>query len=132
MLCPYFIDTPLLTEPARIILAGGTIGKPEDVVEAGTRFAADPRIAGRAAFVGPRLRIEEDEDGMVLKGVGGGEDGEGKAIWEIYAADFEDSDLFQRNIVGILNRAVEMRGWAGWASDWAGVVGRRVRAMWGA
>ena len=130
MLCPYFIDTPLLTAGGRILLAGGTIGKPEDVVEAGTRFAADPRIVGRAAFVGPRLKVElDDETGeMTLTQK---EEVQPKAIWELYPMDFEDSDLFQRNLVGVLNRAVQLRGWTGWASDILTVVGNGVRKTLG-
>ena len=31
------MDTPLLPTEARFMLAGGAMGKPEDVVEAGTR-----------------------------------------------------------------------------------------------
>jgi NAD(P)-dependent dehydrogenase (short-subunit alcohol dehydrogenase family) len=37
ILLPYFIDTPLLPAVARALLAGGAMGKPEDVIEAGNR-----------------------------------------------------------------------------------------------
>lgn len=116
MLSPYFIDTPLITTGGRIILAGGTIGKPEDVVEAGTRFAADPRIVGRAVFVGPKLKVEVNEETGDFN-LTEREDVQPKAIWELYPMDFEDSDVFQRRVVGMLNRAAEMRGWIGWAMD---------------
>ncbi|MCJ1248642.1 hypothetical protein MMC30_005860 [Trapelia coarctata] len=130
MLCPYFIDTPLLTTGGRVVLAGGTIGKPEDVVEAATRFAADPRIVGRAVFVGPKLKVEVNDETGDFK-LTEREDVQPKAIWELYPMDFDDSDLFQRNVVGMLNRAVEIRGWIGWASDILTLVGIRARKTLG-
>ena len=48
MLCPYFIDTPIVPATVRVLLAGGAMGKPEDVVEAATRLTADTRIVGRS------------------------------------------------------------------------------------
>ena len=95
MLAPYFVDTPMLTVGAKFIMAGADIGKAEDVVEAATRFAADPRIVGRAVFVGPRLKVKQDAEGEWYLAVVG-QEGEEKMIWEIYVHDFEDSDLFQR------------------------------------
>lgn len=130
ILCPYFTDTHLLGADARTILAGGSMGKIEDVVDAATRFAADPRIVGRALVVGPKLRVEQKDDGewnlVEKRDVGGVE----KAIWEIYADDFEDSEFFQRRMVGLLNAATELRGWIGWASDMAGAVGYALKGWW--
>jgi len=120
ILCPYFIDTPLLDAGVRAILAGAVLGKVEDVVDAGTRFTADPRIVGRALVVGPKLKVAQDDGGewsLVEKNDVGGVD---KAIWEIYADDFEDSDVYQRKMVRLLNAATELRGWTGWASDMVG------------
>ena len=121
LICPYFIDTPLLSGVARALLAGGAMGKAEDVVEAATRFAADPRVVGRAVSVGPKMKVKQDADGewSVAEGESDGED---KAIWEIYPHDFEDCDVFQRNMVRLLNRVMEIRGWAGWISDMVGAI----------
>ncbi|KAI9879032.1 MAG: hypothetical protein M1830_009831 [Pleopsidium flavum] len=130
IICPYFIDTPLLGADARAVLAGGSMGKIEDVVEAATRFAADPRIVGRALVVGPKLRVEKKDDGewdLVKKSNVRGEE---RSIWEIYADDFEDSEIFQRRMVGLLNAATELRGWIGWASDMVGAVGYAVGGWW--
>jgi len=132
ILCPYFIDTPLLHAEARAILAGGAgIGKIEDVVEAGTRFAADPRVVGRALVVGPKLKVAQNDVGewsLVEKtGAAGDVD---KAIWEVYADDFEDSDVFQRNMVRLLNATTELRGWTGWASDMVGAGCYAVKGWW--
>ncbi|MCJ1474574.1 hypothetical protein MMC13_003233 [Lambiella insularis] len=119
ILCPYFIDTAILNAGARMILAG----------EAGTRFAADPRIVGRALFIGPRLKVEEGEDGELLlterEGI------ESKAIWEVYPTDFADSEVFQRRMVGILNRVTEIRGWIGWGKDVVGAVRYGLGEWWG-
>lgn len=95
MIAPYFIDTPMMTFGAKIILAGGNVGKPEDVVEAATRFTADPRIVGRAVFVGPKLNVKQDSGGE-WNLVRAQEDGEQKSSWEIYVHDLKDSDLYQR------------------------------------
>ncbi|MCJ1383650.1 hypothetical protein MMC17_006764 [Xylographa soralifera] len=128
LVCPYFVDTPILTTSARAILAGATIGTTEDVVEAGSRFMADPRIVGRALSVGPKLIVEEDESGEYV--LTQKKEGVPKAIWEIYAMDFEDTDVYQRRLVAILNRALEFRGWIGWGSDMMGAMRYRVNGLW--
>lgn len=128
LMCPYFIDTPLLNAVVRAILAGGVLGTIDDVVEAATRFTSDPRIVGRAVSVGPKLRVAQDEQGEWS--LSEGSPGEDKAIWEIYPHDFEDSDIFQRRMVGIFNRAVEMRGWTGWAGDMIGAASYSWKAWW--
>ncbi|MCJ1418931.1 hypothetical protein MMC32_005282 [Xylographa parallela] len=128
LLCPYFVDTPLMNASGRAILAGATIGTTEDVVEAGSRFMADPRIVGRAVSIGPKLRVEEDESGEYV--LTQKKEVAPKAIWEIYAMDFEDTDVFQRRLVGILNRALELRGWIGWGSDMMGALRYRLTGIW--
>lgn len=115
-IAPYFIETPMLTFGGRTLLAGGNMGKPEDVVEAATRFASDPRIVGRAVAIGPRLRVEE-QDGDWSLVEDGSTKGIEKPIWEIYPHDLEDVDLFVKNLMHILNRAVVMNGRIGWAKD---------------
>jgi len=117
LMCPYFIDTPIFITPGRINIAGGQMGKIEDVVEAGTRFVADPRIIGRTAVVGPMMKVKQNKDGEWEIVEEGGAGGEEKAIWEVYANDLEDSEIFTRNYVRLLNRMVEIRGWVGWFKD---------------
>ena len=128
LICPYFIDTPLLRPRGKLLLAGGSVGEPESVVEAATRFASDPRIVGRAVFVGPKLRVKTSSDGEWILDSGSG--GEEKAIWEFFAGDFEDSEIFQRNMVGLMNRATEERGWLGWAADIGGVLVTAAKSYW--
>jgi hypothetical protein len=90
MICPYFIDTPLLTIGARLTLAGGATGKTEDVVDAATRLMADTRIVGRALCVGPKLR--HDDDWQLLSSESS--EGQEAAVWEAYADDFVEAGEF--------------------------------------
>ena len=119
LICPYFTDTPIMDVGARLALAGGLVGKPEDVVEAATRFAADPSIIGRAVVVGPKLKARQGDDGkwVLVEKKDEDQTGQEAAIQEVYADDFEEVELFTKNIVGILNRATQLRGWTGWLSD---------------
>jgi NAD(P)-dependent dehydrogenase (short-subunit alcohol dehydrogenase family) len=129
ILMPYFIDTPLLPTTLRVVMAGSKFGTVDDVVEAGTRFVSDPRIVGRAVFVGPRFRVAHDQQaGWAL--TEGREVGEERAIWEMYPDDLEDTEIFGKNMVKILNRAVEMRGWVGWGADTVAALGYGVKAWW--
>ncbi len=66
-----------------MLIAGSSVANAEDVVEAATRFVADPRVVGRAVAVGPKLKIELDADGQWSLSKSNA--GEEKAIWEIYA-----------------------------------------------
>ena len=58
MLAPYFAETSrhMVTPAARAILSGGSLAEVDDVVEAATRFMADPRVVGRALAIAPRFR----------------------------------------------------------------------------
>ncbi|KAF2477039.1 NAD(P)-binding protein [Lindgomyces ingoldianus] len=126
LLCPYFIDTPIVTAAARVALAGGAMGKVEDVVDAATRFVADSRILGRALVIGPKVNVKQHEDGewkLVTKDAPGSRQ---TAIWEAYADDWEEADAFCRNIIGVLNAVQAARGWIGWAVDVVKAVGYSV------
>ncbi|KAL8675225.1 MAG: hypothetical protein Q9168_000345 [Polycauliona sp. 1 TL-2023] len=130
LICPYFVETPLLTAPARVLLAGGVLCKEEDVVEAATRFAADPRVVGRAVSVGPKLKVKQDSNGEWSLVEGEDQDAEQRAIWEIYLHDLEDADVFQRRCLAIMNRATELRGWMGWAQDLVKAFAYGLRSLW--
>lgn len=43
--------------------------------------------------------------------------GQQTAIWEAYAHDFEDCELFNRNIIRLINALTIMRGYRGWLGD---------------
>jgi NAD(P)-dependent dehydrogenase (short-subunit alcohol dehydrogenase family) len=121
MICPYFIETPIMPAGGRLILAGGGMGKVEDVVDAATRLCADSRIAGRALVIGPKVKMAQKEDGewVVVRKEDAGEE---QAVWEAFADDFEDCELFLQRVVGILKGAAAVKGWAGWAKDIANAV----------
>ena len=116
LLCPYFIDTPIVPASARVMLAGGAMGKPEDVIDAATRFTADNRIVGRSLYVGPKMNIVLDQDNNYQLALGG-QEGITRSIWECYAHDYDDSELFGRNLTRLLNQFAAARGWSGWAYD---------------
>ncbi|KAL9017394.1 MAG: hypothetical protein Q9185_005272 [Variospora sp. 1 TL-2023] len=130
MLCPYFMDTPLVNVSVKMALAGGSLGKVEDVVDAATRFTADPRVVGRAVTVGPKLKVKQDEAGEWHLVEGAHQDGEQRAIWEVYLHDFEDSDVFQRRLVSLMNRVTEIKGWTGWAQDMVKAAIDGLRSWW--
>jgi len=117
LLCPYFIDTPIVTTGARFALAGASIGKVDDVVDAATRFVANSRILGRALVVGPKMHVKQMDNGewdLVTPGTLGSVE---QAVFEPCADDWEDTEAFNRNIIGLLNLVQAGRGWIGWAQD---------------
>ncbi|KAF1919007.1 hypothetical protein BDU57DRAFT_536035 [Ampelomyces quisqualis] len=117
LLCPYFIDTPIVTTGARLILAGAAMGKVEDVVDAGTRFVADSRVLGRALVIGPKMHVRQKDNGEWDLVTPGTADSIETACFEPYADDWEDVDAFDRNLVKMLNLVQISRGWVGWAQD---------------
>jgi NAD(P)-dependent dehydrogenase (short-subunit alcohol dehydrogenase family) len=117
MICPYFIETPILNAGARMVLAGAGVGKVEDVVDAATRLTADSSILGRALCIGPKTRVKQQEDGEWVVLPRHSTEGEEKAVWEANADDFEDVELFTRNLIRVLNGVTALKGWVGWFTD---------------
>jgi NAD(P)-dependent dehydrogenase (short-subunit alcohol dehydrogenase family) len=117
MLCPYFVDTNILANFVMLFLAGGGLGELEDVVDAGTRFMADRNTYGRAVIIGPRMKVEDGEDGdfTLVEIPKEGEDGKG--IWECYAHDYEHVEAFVYRYTRLLLAFAKLRGWIGWATD---------------
>ncbi|KUI56038.1 5'-hydroxyaverantin dehydrogenase [Cytospora mali] len=135
LLCPYFVDTPILGNRAMALLAGMGLTRLDDVVDAATRFVADgePRISGRALAVGPRMSLlrdvlpvrevggtegEEEEEEEVVTARDGDvlvdEDvarGKGQAVWECYAHDYDTVDFFIRRYIRVLNTVAAVKGW---------------------
>lgn len=129
LLCPYFIDTPLIPVAGRVILAGGATGKPEDVVDAATRLMADSRIAGRSLCIGPKVKISVDDEFQLVPQTD--KTGRETAVWEAYAEDFEINEVFNRRMVGLLNRVEATRGWIGLVGDLIGAFTYPLRAWMG-
>jgi NAD(P)-dependent dehydrogenase (short-subunit alcohol dehydrogenase family) len=149
MLCPYFIHTPILSTTARLLLAGNAVGCVEDVVEAATCLVSRPDIIGRALVIGPKVkvRVQVDEDGIGLGGTdgipyveqvvevvdpkrGGIPDGQSaiqeRAIWEVYADDFQHADPFTARMMNIISAASAVKGWVGFAVDIASTIASRL------
>ena len=70
----------------QLLLAGGAMGKPADVVDAGTRLMADESIVGRALAIGPKVKTDDDMQ-LLSENAKNGKD---IATWEIYAHDYEE------------------------------------------
>ena len=123
MLCPYFIDTPLIPAGGRVLLAGSAMGKPKDVVDAGTRLMADTRIVGRALVVGPKVRIDDEWQLLPQSS----EEEKETAVWEAYADDFQEVEAFTARFIRLLNQVERARGWFGWACDMVGAIMYAIR-----
>lgn len=121
MICPYFVETPIVVRPARLLLAGSGLGKVEDVVEAATRFTADSSICGRALCIGPPAKAMRSEDGQLLIPAVGDDansaSGPETGIWECYADDFEMVEAWTRRWVVLLKYIETVKGWVGWGKD---------------
>lgn len=144
MLCPYFIDTPILPNRAVAMLAGLGLGRIDDTVDAATRLMATG-AAGRALMVGPRMNLlqkvlpvgemgsYEDVEAAEAEGVAGhvlaGEDvaaQRGQAVWELYAHDYDTVDFFLRRYLRLLNTIAMIKGWIGfWKDLWYALFVRR-------
>jgi NAD(P)-dependent dehydrogenase (short-subunit alcohol dehydrogenase family) len=86
LIMPYFTDTPIVSTVARVLLAGGPVGKVASVVDAGTRLMGNNNIGGRALVVGPRANVGEDWTIVPESSM----DGKAVTTWEVYGQDFED------------------------------------------
>ncbi|KAG7108147.1 hypothetical protein HYQ44_012621 [Verticillium longisporum] len=113
MVCPYFISGSNMFPAAveAVLLSGGAGGAQfPAVIDAATRLVADETIVGRALVIGPSV---QDGDGpATLEGKA-----EKKAIWECYAEDYTDADMFVWRWVNIVNAVEKARGWYGVVAD---------------
>ena len=109
MVCPYFVETPLIQLDSRMAIAGVPKAKVEDVVEAATRFVAGSMICGRTLSIGPKFKVKEDSKGELQPTDDSGV--EGTALVEINAHDFEEVEVVTRRMVALLNRLGELSGW---------------------
>jgi len=124
LVCPYFVETGILNAGARAFLAGCGRGTVEDVVEGATRLAADQRVLGRSIVVGPRAKMEFDNEKGDFRFYGlGSEPGDGMAVYEAYADDWETSEAFVYRMTKVLNAVQAARGFGGWMSDVVRAVG---------
>ncbi|KAK9364704.1 hypothetical protein V1509DRAFT_635512 [Lipomyces kononenkoae] len=118
LVCPYFVETAIIRGPGRAVLAGANLAKIEDVVNAASRLMSDTRINGRSLVVGPPLKIVETEEGeWQYSGQEDNGTGTDVSLWEVHVDDLENTDVFIRRMVGLMNAAYEMNGWIKWTSD---------------
>jgi len=117
MLCPYFVDTKILANVVMLFLAGGGLAELQDVVNAGTRFVADQSIYGRAVVIGPRMVVEDGENGETRLVQIPNEGETGTSIWDCYAHDYETSQAFVYRYTRLLIGLAQIRGWLGWFAD---------------
>lgn len=124
MIAPFYVGkTNMLKPQTEALLLSGSAGPARiaDVVDAATRLLADEGIVGRALVVGPRLKgstLAEVKDAMVVSDDEG--EGEGRAVWECYAGDYDQVDTFVKRYLMLLNAVAKVKGWVGMLSDlWA-------------
>lgn len=125
LLCPYFVDTPIVPVMGRLFLAGGGMADISEVVEGATRLIADESIAGRALVIGPKVKVQgsgNDEELVLVDAPesismedNSSQVGETniRSAWEIYAEDFVTTEAFVRRFVVLLYNVERIRGWAG-------------------
>ncbi|KIW04109.1 uncharacterized protein PV09_04920 [Verruconis gallopava] len=114
---PYFIETPINPAVGRALVAGGGMGKIEDVVDAASRLVADSSILGRGLCIAPRVRVKQQDDGDWVVLPFDDNDGEEKGVWEVNAHDFDDTEIFTRRLVVILNKLAALKGWYEFSRD---------------
>ncbi|KAL7276203.1 hypothetical protein RUND412_000821 [Rhizina undulata] len=96
LVCPYFVDTPLLPNIAKLLLVGAELAKVEDVVSAAEKCVCDEEVSGRCLVVAPR-------------GSGG--------VMEVGADEMEEIEVFSRRVVRAINMQHEMQSWGKWIGD---------------
>jgi NAD(P)-dependent dehydrogenase (short-subunit alcohol dehydrogenase family) len=82
LICPYFVDTPIVPLGGKLMLAGLEIAELDDVVDAAARLVCDEAIAGRCLAIAPRH-------------AGG--------VMEVGVHDMESVDEFTRRVVKAMN-----------------------------
>lgn len=110
---PYFIETPINPAAGRALVAGGNMGKMEDVVDAASRLVADSSILGRGLCIAPRAKVKQNVDSgeWTVLSYEGDDEGIEKGIWEVNAHDFDDTEMFTRRLIVLLNQIAALKGW---------------------
>lgn len=96
LLCPYWVDTPIVPTISKIFLAGNEMAELEDVVDIGVRCLGDYSVAGHIFVIFPRK-------------AGG--------VINVYQDEPRELDAFNRNAVRALNTAAAVGGWVRWGRD---------------
>ncbi|KAF3941404.1 hypothetical protein ABW19_dt0206750 [Dactylella cylindrospora] len=96
LLCPYWVNTPIIPIGAKLLLAGNDLADIEDVIDIGVRCLGDYSVAGHIFLILPR-----SSGGVV----------------EIFNDEPKALDAFNRNAVIILNKQSAVGGFIRWARD---------------
>jgi NAD(P)-dependent dehydrogenase (short-subunit alcohol dehydrogenase family) len=127
-LCPYFVHTPIIGVEGPFALAGGAPATVESVVGAATRLVADSTIIGRGLAIAPKASMKEAKEAGL--DVDETQDGE-RAVWDVHAHDFEQSDIFTRRVVALTNIKGDQRGLLGLLGDLGWAVTSPIRRLFG-
>ena len=127
-LCPYFTITPILGAAGAAVMAGGAPATVDSVVDAATRLVADSKVVGRGLAIGPKASVKEAMEAGF--DVDESQDGE-SAVWDDYAHDFEQSDVFSRRVVGVTNIVSNQRGVLGLLGDLGWAFTSPIRRLFG-
>ncbi|RMZ88227.1 hypothetical protein DV736_g4540, partial [Chaetothyriales sp. CBS 134916] len=115
----------------------------EDVAEAATRLVADNGIVGRGLEIGVRGKRGGEQNraaGLEPAAGNAGEEEDGddygrqkghQAVWDVYAHDFEQSDIFTRRVIAVTNIVATARGWTGIVFDIAARLVSSLRSLVG-
>lgn len=114
LVCPYFVDTPILGPEGPLFLAGMGMATVGDVTDAAVRLIADKAIVGRSLMIVCRGTKEQVKAAGVEWKEG---DKHGNAVRDFAGFDFEQTDVFTRRMIGITNLVSAAKGWAGWFAD---------------
>ena len=61
--------------------------------------------------------MKQEDDGEWVVVPRNRTDAQERAIWEVYADDFEDTEMFTRRMVQVLKGVEALKGWMGWFQD---------------
>ena len=116
MICPYYVDTPILDARGHVPMLGVAMTKIERVTEALMRLCANDEIIGRALVIGPD-GTEEQIEGVGLHDIAGATRHAHGAIVDLQGHDFEQTDLLMVRVMGLMNLVTAARGWTGFFYD---------------
>ncbi|CUS15433.1 unnamed protein product, partial [Tuber aestivum] len=110
MICPYFVDTPIVPIGGKVMLAGLQIAVLDDVVDAVSRLVCDEGIAGRCLAIAP------PQAGGVI---------------EVGVQEMENVDAFCKKVVKAMNMQSKMEIFTKFLVDivWLLVVGPVLRLL---
>lgn len=144
LLAPQYVPTPMHGVRGNAVLAGVPKTEMADVLRAALRMLADRSIIGRGIVAGARAAApdrgfpsigESDMSELSEEKVSVDKDRPSTndlsaALWDIYAHDFEQTDLLMRRTMALLNLAAAARDTTSFLRDLYLVLCSVVWALW--